>query len=183
DMTGTGFEQYPVCLMAGGLGSRLRPLTDDTPKPMIRIGDKPILEISLCNLVNQGFREFFIAVNYQAEKIKQHFGDGQKFGCHIRYIEEEKRLGTAGALGLIAHEVARPIVVKNADLLTRARFDHLVNFHLDHKAAATMAIREHRIEVPFGVVEVSGTELLKVTEKPVKKFFVNAAMYVLDPAL
>ncbi|MDD9899478.1 MAG: nucleotidyltransferase family protein [Alphaproteobacteria bacterium] len=174
-------RKNPVCLMAGGLGTRLHPLTENTPKPMLRIDDMPILEITLRRFIQQGFYDFYIAVNYKAEQIKDHFGDGRHLGCQIRYINEKKRLGTAGALSLIEDDIRHPMIVKNGDLLTGVRFDRLMEFHESTGAEATMAIREYNFEVPFGVVDVEGDRLKNITEKPEQKFFVNAGMYVLNP--
>lgn len=177
----TGEKPNPVCLMAGGLGTRLHPLTEHTPKPMLRVGNKPILEIIVRNFISQGFHEFFLAVNYKKELIKEHFSDGQHLGCHIRYIDEEKRLGTAGALSLINEEILHPMIVMNGDLLTGVKFKNFLEFHNTCGASATMAIREYNFEVPFGVVEAEGHKLLEISEKPIQKFFVNAGMYVLSP--
>lgn len=174
-------KKNAVCLMAGGLGTRLRPLTDDMPKPLLKIGDQAILEIILRKFIDQGFHEFYISVNYMADKIKAHFGDGRALGCHIQYLVEDQRLGTAGALSLIEDELEHPLIVMNADLLTGASFESFVDFHDKSDAIATMAIREYNFQVPFGVVKVSGNDITKISEKPTQKFFVNAGMYVLSP--
>jgi len=170
-----------VCLMAGGLGTRLYPLTQDMPKPMIRVGDTPILETIVRNFVQQGFQRFYIAVNYKAEMIKDYFGDGAPWGCEITYLDEEKRLGTAGALSLIKERLEEPLIVKNGDLLSRVNFDNFVDFHAESAAAATMGVREYTVDIPFGVVEMQGHTLTALIEKPKKRFFINAGMYVLDP--
>lgn len=169
-----------VVLMAGGLGTRLHPLTQTCPKPMLHVGGKPILETILDGFIKQGFRQFFFSVNYQAEMIKEHFGGGDRWGAKFDYLFESKRLGTAGALSLLPI-ATEPIVVMNGDLLTHASFSDLLNFHADHGAVATMAVREYDFQVPYGVVRVEDTNILAIEEKPVHKFFVNAGIYVISP--
>lgn len=177
-----GAEERPnwVVLMAGGLGTRLHPLTKNCPKPMLHVGGKPILETILDGFIEQGFRQFFFSVNYQAEMIKGHFGDGDRWGAKFDYLYESKRLGTAGALSLLP-EATEPIVVMNGDLLTQASFTDLLNFHTGHGAVATMAVREYDFQVPYGVVRVEDANILAIEEKPVHKFFVNAGIYVVSP--
>lgn len=177
-----GAVQRPnwVVLMAGGLGTRLHPLTKNCPKPMLHVGGKPILEKILEGFIEQGFRQFFFSVNYQAEMIKEHFGDGESWGAKFDYLHESKRLGTAGALSLLPG-ATEPIVVMNGDLLTQASFTDLLNFHADHGAVATMAVREYDFQVPYGVVRMEDTNILAIEEKPVHKFFVNAGIYVISP--
>ncbi|WP_018132197.1 nucleotidyltransferase family protein [Effusibacillus pohliae] len=170
-----------VVLMAGGLGSRLRPLTDLFPKPLLKVGSKPILETIMENFIEHGFRKFYLAVNYKAEMIEEYFGDGSRWGVEIHYVREEKRLGTAGALGLLPEKPDKPIVVMNGDLLTKVNFQQLLDFHMEHRAQATMCVREYDFQVPYGVVKVDKSRLVGIDEKPVQKFFVNAGIYVLEP--
>lgn len=170
-----------VVLMAGGLGERLRPLTNTTPKPLLQIGDKPLLQSILESFVDQNFRKFYIAVNYQSEAIKQHFGDGSAWGVQIRYLEEEQRMGTAGALTLLPETPDEPLIVMNGDLVTRASFQDLLAFHSQQGASATMCVREYDFQVPFGVISIDGHRITSIDEKPVHRFFVNAGIYVLDP--
>lgn len=172
-----------VVLMAGGLGTRLRPLTENCPKPMLQVGGKPILENILEAFVEQGFCNFFISVNYMAETIVNHFGDGSRWGVSISYLHEEKRLGTAGALSLLPSLPQEPFFVMNGDLLTKIRFDAMLQFHKEHKASATMAVREYDFQVPYGVVKMNGARIEGIDEKPVHKFFVSAGIYVLSPEL
>jgi len=169
-----------VVLMVGGLGSRLRPLTDDCPKPMLRIGGKPILESILESFMEQGFRRFFLSVNYKAEVIKDYFGDGAEWGAKIEYLHETERLGTAGALSLLPEKPLAPLVVMNGDLITKASFAAMLDFHKEHQAAATMAVREYDLQVPYGVVKVDGVQITAIEEKPVHRFFVNGGIYVLE---
>ncbi|MGE3991990.1 nucleotidyltransferase family protein [Pseudorhodoplanes sp.] len=170
-----------VVLMAGGLGTRLRPLTEERPKPMLMIGNRPILETIILNFLDCGFRRFFISVNYKAEMVKEHFGDGSAWGAEIRYLQESERMGTAGALHLLPEIPDHPMIVMNGDLLTKASFGSLIDFHNSHQAAATMCIREYDFQVPYGVVRTQDHRLIGVEEKPVQRFFVNAGIYVLSP--
>ena len=172
-----------VVLMAGGLGSRLKPLTDDTPKPLIRVGDKPILETVLTGFVKAGFGKFFISINYKAEMIREYFGDGSAWGVDISYLEERDRLGTAGALSLLPERPTQPFFVMNGDLLTTVNFDQMLKYHREQQAFSTVCVREHSITVPFGVVDFDDHRLLGIREKPTQKFFVNAGVYLLDPGV
>lgn len=170
-----------VVLMAGGLGSRLRPLTDDCPKPLLKVGDKPILETILQTFINSGFKHFYLSVNYKAKMIEDYFGNGEKWGVEIRYIYEKQRMGTAGSLGLLPEKPTKPFFIMNGDLLTKVNFEQLLNFHLEHKASATMCVRQYEYQVPYGVVEIQNHRLITIKEKPTKSFFVSAGIYVLSP--
>lgn len=170
-----------VVIMAGGLGTRLRPMTNNCPKPMLKVGGRPILETVLQNLKEQGFRRFYLSVNYMADLIKDHFGDGSCLGVEIEYLHEDKKLGTAGALSLLPVLPTEPIMVMNADLLTKVNFQQLFDFHRQHQSAATMCVREYDFQVPYGVVKVDQHRLLGIEEKPVHNFFVNAGIYILGP--
>lgn len=170
-----------VFLMAGGFGKRLRPLTKTTPKPMLEVGGKPVLQTILERFIDAGFQRFFISVHYLAEQIIDHFGDGSAWGVEIVYVEETRPLGTAGALSLLPEIPDQPLLVMNGDVLTSARFNHLLEFHREHDAAATMCLREYDFQVPFGTVELNESYATKIVEKPVHKVFVNAGIYVLSP--
>ena len=170
-----------VILMAGGLGTRLRPLTEDTPKPLLKVGNQPILETIIKNFVKYGFINITISLNYKAEMIKGYFGDGSQFGANLDYIEETKRLGTAGALSLIKNKPQEPFFVMNADLLTNVNFSHLMDFHVHEKSISTMCVREYDFQVPYGVVETEGSTITSIKEKPIHTFFVNAGIYALSP--
>lgn len=177
-----GRRGTPVVLLAGGLGLRLRPLTDEVPKPMLRIGDKPILESILDSFVEYGFCKFHLAVNYKADLIERHFGDGSKWGVEISYLRETERLGTVGPLGLLPELPAEPLIVMNADILTRVNFSQLLDYHRTNQAVATVCVREHRHTVPYGVVSMSGDSLLVgIEEKPTHRSMVSAGIYVLEP--
>jgi dTDP-glucose pyrophosphorylase len=170
-----------VVLMAGGLGNRLQPLTKDVPKPMLSVGDRPILQTIVESFRGQGFSQFFISLNHLGDVIREHFGDGSRWGAHIEYITEDKPLGTAGALSLLPDKPSRPIIVMNGDILTKVNFRQLVEFHEDHRAQATMCVRDYHVEVPFGVIENDGHRIRGLKEKPTHRFLVNAGIYALDP--
>jgi len=169
-----------VFLVAGGFGKRLRPLTDDLPKPMLPVGGKPILETILDSFLRCGFHRFCIAIHYKAEVIKAHFGTGERWNATIRYIEEDEPLGTAGALSLLPDTGGLPVMVMNGDLLTRVNFRDLLRFHEQHGAAATMAGRHHHYQVPFGVIDAEGAQVRRVVEKPIQSWLVNAGIYVIS---
>jgi dTDP-glucose pyrophosphorylase len=181
DLIGATEKPNWVVLMAGGLGTRLRPLTDQTPKPMLALRGKPILENILENLVGEGFRRFFLSVNYKADLIEGYFGDGGRWGASISYLREEHRLGTAGPLSLLPAAPSLPIVVMNGDLLTHASIANLVDYHVALNSVATMAVREYDLQVPYGVVRIADERITSIEEKPVQKFLVNAGIYVLSP--
>ncbi len=170
-----------IVLMAGGLGKRLRPLTDELPKPMLQIGDRPLLENIIRNFRSQGFYRFTVSLNYKADVIRDHFGDGSGIACEIRYIDETERMGTAGALSLLVDRPTEPFVVMNGDLLTSTHFDALMSFHRENGAAATICAREYSMQVPFGVLRSDGVKLLSIDEKPTKTYFVSGGIYVLSP--
>lgn len=170
-----------VVLMAGGLGTRLAPLTNDTPKPLLKVGTKPLLETIMQNFIEYGFHKFYLSVNYKAEMIRDYFGDGSRFGVEIRYVHEEKRMGTAGALSLLPERPEETFFVMNGDLLTKVNFQQLLDFHQEHGAAGTMCVREYDFQIPYGVVKTDKHRLMGIVEKPVEHFFVNAGIYVLEP--
>lgn len=178
-------ERHPntVVLMAGGLGSRLRPLTDHTPKPMLPIGGKPILETVISRFSKQGFSRFVIALNYKGDIIRNHFGNGESMGVEIQYLEENQRMGTAGALGLLEKTPNESFFVMNADILTLVNFESLMDFHVRNGADATMCIREFGMEVPYGVVRLNKENIVSIEEKPIQQFYVNAGIYVLTPEI
>jgi dTDP-glucose pyrophosphorylase len=170
-----------VVLMAGGFGTRLQPLTNDLPKPLLIVGDKPILETILEGFIAAGFHRFCISLHYRAQQIREYFGDGSHWGVTIRYVEEDMPLGTAGALGLLGNVGNRPVIMMNGDLLTKLDFNALIDFHESMKAAVTLCVREYDMQVPFGVVEGEDLLVRGIVEKPVHRFFVNAGVYVVSP--
>ena len=174
----------PVFLLAGGFGKRLHPLTEDTPKPLLKVGNRPIIETIIQQFIDHGFKNFYISTHYKSEQIKEFFKDGSQYRVNINYINEVEPLGTAGSLGLLPKEIPDlPIIVMNGDLLTKINFKNLLDFHNDSKSDATMCIREYDVQVPFGVVEINKGEIKQIREKPVHKFFVNAGIYVLNKHL
>lgn len=170
-----------VVVMAGGLGTRLRPLTDECPKPMLRVGERPILETILLNFIEYGFRRFYFSVNYRADMVIDHFGNGGRWGVRIDYLREKDRMGTAGALSLLPEHATTPLIVMNGDLLTKVNLDQLLDFHASHGAKATMCVREYDFQVPYGVLKLDHHRIVEIEEKPVQRFFVNAGIYVLEP--
>jgi len=173
-----------VLLMAGGLGTRLGELTKDSPKPLLQVGPKPILEIILENFMEYGFRRFYVSLNYKGEMIQDYFGDGRRFGVDIQYIWERQRLGTAGALSLLPERPKHPLVVMNGDILTRMNFRQMLDFHESQRALATMAVKEYSFQVPYGVVRIQdGTHMISLDEKPLQNFFISAGIYILEPEL
>jgi dTDP-glucose pyrophosphorylase len=170
-----------VVLMAGGLGTRLSPLTDTTPKPMLHVGNKPILETIIENFSKYGYTEIILSVNYKSHIIQDYFGDGEQFGVKITYVHETKRMGTAGALSLMRNSLSEPFYVMNGDLLTNINFEHMHDYHLSHDAVATMAVREYDFQVPYGVVNIEDGKVVSIEEKPTHKFFVSAGIYMLSP--
>lgn len=172
----------PVVIMAGGLGTRLRPLTENMPKPMISVGSKPVLETIIENFADQGFTNIFLCLNYMGEVISEHFGDGSGLGVNITYLREDRRLGTAGALSLLPNRPTEPVIVMNGDLLTKIDFVRLLDFHNKQQFAATVAMRQHSQQIPYGVLEVdSNYQVTKLTEKPIARHYVSAGIYVLGP--
>jgi dTDP-glucose pyrophosphorylase/predicted transcriptional regulator len=171
-----------VVLMVGGLGTRLRPLTNDTPKPMLHVGGKPILQTIVEKFSNYGFINIVMCIGYKSDIIQNYFGDGSKFGVKIEYILEEKRMGTAGALSLLSKDnrSTEPFFVMNGDLLTNVNFENLLEFHLANKSVATMCVREYDFQVPYGVVNIENGKIRQIEEKPIHKFFVSAGIYMLD---
>lgn len=172
---------HRVVIMAGGLGSRLAELTRDTPKPMLKVGSRPLLETIVREFVEQGLRRFWIAVNYKAEQIEAHFGDGAWLGAEIGYLRETQRMGTAGALSLLPERPAEPFIVTNADLLVKADCRALLAEHTASGALATMAVREHETQVPYGVIETAGATITGLVEKPTLRHTVSAGLYALSP--
>lgn len=167
-------------VMAGGLGTRLRPLTESMPKPMLPVGGRPLMELIIDQLRGIGVHKVNVATHYQADKIVEHFGDGSAFGVTIEYVREENPLGTGGALGLMAPP-DDPVLVINGDILTDVDFRAMHGYHQDHRAAMTVAVRRYEVQVPYGVVECDGPNLRALREKPEISFLVNAGIYLLEP--
>jgi dTDP-glucose pyrophosphorylase len=169
-------------IMAGGFGTRLKPLTDRVPKPMLPVGDRPLLERTIDRLRDAGIRRVNVTTHHLAERITDHFGDGHEHGVEIRYVPEERPLGTCGGLKLV-EEPNEPLLVINGDILTGVSFRELVTFHRRHQADATVCVRRYDVPVPYGVVESDGPWLQALREKPSVSLFVNAGIYLLEPVV
>jgi len=172
-----------VVIMAGGMGLRLRPLTENTPKPMIPVGGKPMVQHTIESLRAEGFVDFVLAINYLGDQIEGHFGDGSGIGVRITYVKEEQPLGTAGALSLLDGAFTSPIVVINGDVLLSARLADMLNYHHSHSADITVGVKVLETQIPFGVIELAGNQIVGMQEKPVYRDFVNAGVYVLEPSV
>jgi dTDP-glucose pyrophosphorylase/predicted transcriptional regulator len=167
-------------ILAGGKGTRLHPITEQVPKPMVTVAGRPILERLILHLMSCGLSRFSISVNYLAQMIEEYFGDGSRLGCEIDYLREAEPLGTGGPLSLLAPQTL-PVVVLNGDLVTQYDVGDLLDFHEHGGYAATMGVRPYIIEVPFGVAEVEGGRLCSLREKPSERALINAGIYVLSP--
>ena len=174
----------PVVLMAGGFGRRLRPLTTNIPKPMLKVGNKPILESIIVQLVESGLRQLFISVFFKADVVQDYFGDGAAWNADIQYLVEDEPLGTGGALSLLPKDLTDlPILLINGDILTKVDFSRLLEFHSEQNCELTVCVREYDFQVPYGVVEISENRVLSLVEKPVQSCFVNAGIYVINQSL
>ena len=170
-----------MVIMAGGRGTRLGKHTQECPKPLLPIGDKPMLEYIIERAKAEGFEQFVLAIHYLGHMIEDYFGDGGKLQINIEYLREKTPLGTAGALGLLQSRPTEPLLVTNGDVLTDIRYSELLDFHIRHSAAATMAVRLHEWQHPFGVVKTNGVDIIGLEEKPVARSHINAGIYVLEP--
>lgn len=176
--------ENPVFIMAGGFGTRLRPLTDHCPKPMLKVGEKPILETLINQFTRAGFKNIYISTHYMPEQITSYFGDGSAWGANIQYVHEETPLGTGGALGLLPADIpTHPLILINGDVLTTVDFERLLDFHNKHNPVATMCVREYDYQIPYGVISGDGHRILEMQEKPIQRFFVNAGIYIISPEL
>ena len=181
DIVAPASRKNTMLIMAGGFGKRLRPYTDDCPKPMLPVGGKPMLEHIIERAKAEGFTRFVLSLHYLGHVIQAHFGNGAEFGVEISYLNEETPLGTAGALSLMDPAPELPFVVTNGDVLTDIQYGELLDFHVHHKADATMAVRQHEWQHPFGVVRTKGIKIVGFEEKPIHRSHVNAGIYVLNP--
>lgn len=172
-----------VVIMAGGKGLRLRPLTDTTPKPMIPVAGKPMLQRIVEGLRFEGFRKFALSINYLGEQIETHFGDGSDFDVEISYLKEEIPLGTGGALSLLESNQSRPLIVVNGDVLLSAKLVEMLNFHEESGASLTVGVKVLDTQIPYGVVQIEGHSIKAIQEKPTYRDFVNAGVYVVEPQL
>lgn len=168
-------------ILAGGKGTRLRPITEHIPKPLVTVAGRPILERIVLHLVGNGLQRIFLSVNYLADMIEERFGDGSAFGCSIEYVREKKPLGTGGSLRLLPEEPQHPLLVMNGDLVTQFDVGRMLACHDAGAYAATVGVRPYQTQIPFGVADVEGGRLVGVREKPTVQMLVNAGIYVLSP--
>lgn len=175
--------ENPVVIMAGGLGTRLRPLTTEVPKPMLKVGDRPILETILRQFKDYGFSNFLVSVNYKADIIIDYFQDGRHLGVNIQYIREDEPLGTAGALGKVRDKITRPMILMNGDIMTRIDFCQLLDFHMEQKNEFTIASRPYEYTVPYGVLQIDRGLVYKLEEKPTQEYVISGGIYVINPEL
>lgn len=174
-------DTFTAVIMAGGYGKRLMPLTTDTPKPLLPVGDRPLMERTIERMRRAGIRRVNVATHYLSDKITNHFGDGREFGVEMHYVTEDRPLGTAGALRLMEPPTG-PLLVVNGDILTGVNYQDMLAYHRENGAIATVGVRKYDVEVPYGVIDCSGVAVSALREKPVQQFMVNAGMYLLDPA-
>jgi dTDP-glucose pyrophosphorylase/CBS domain-containing protein len=175
-------ESLRAVIMAGGFGTRLRPLTDELPKPMLPVGGRPLIERIVGQLKESGIEHIVVTTHYKPEAIVDHFGDGTDFGVTMTYVQEDEPLGTGGALGLIPN-AGEPLLVINGDILTQVDFRALLAFHRENGADLTVGVRRYTFNVPYGVVETTGARVVRIEEKPEMSFFVNAGIYLLEPGI
>jgi len=172
-----------VFILAGGLGTRLRPLTETVPKPMLTVGDKPILELIIEQFKEYGFRNFIVSLNYKGEIIEEYFKDGKEFDVNIEYIRETKKLGTAGSIALVKEKFTKPFIVINGDILTGIDFDKFLNHHMKNNFNITVGVRNYEINVPYGVLVTDNMFIESLEEKPTYKFHINGGVYAVNPEI
>ena len=177
---GKGVDTIGV-IMAGGQGTRLRPLTDTVPKPMLEVGEGPLLMQIIDKLKGSGISDIYISVNYGADIIERYFGDGSNFDVRIRYLKEKKPLGTAGALSLLDRSMTAPVLVVNGDVVTNINFERFLEFHRQHRSAMSVAAMDYHLNIPYGVLDLAGHFVIGLEEKPDRRFLCNAGIYALDP--
>ncbi len=182
DLLPNPYHQLQAVVMAGGSGTRLRPLTEDVPKPMLLVGGQPLMELIIKQLQSSGIQRVNVTTHYKPERIIEHFGNGEAFGLEINYVNEDQPLGTGGALGLLPHP-SNPILVINGDILTKVDFRSMLAYHQEHQADLTVAVRKFCLQVPYGVIECDGPYVSGLKEKPDVNFLVNAGIYILEPGV
>ncbi len=182
DLVAEDLADLPAVVMAGGYGKRLLPLTERVPKPMLPVGDRPLLELTIEQLRRCGIREVNLTTHYLPESIMDHFGDGGQFGVKLNYVKEDNPLGTAGGLRLM-NKPDRPFLVINGDILTGVSFQEMLRYHRKHCADITVGVRKYEVHVPFGVVQCDDVKVTQLQEKPSLTFFINAGLYLLEPSV
>ena len=168
-------------IMAGGRGTRLSPITEHLPKPMLRVAGRPILERLVLHLVGFGVKRVFLSINYLGHLVEQHFGDGERFGCRIEYLRETESMGTGGSISLLPSPPVDPLLVLNGDLVTQANVERMLAFHEQERCLATVGVRRYARQVPFGCVDAVGGRVRRFEEKPVVERLISAGIYVLSP--
>ncbi|WP_313433285.1 nucleotidyltransferase family protein [Stutzerimonas nitrititolerans] len=177
-------HENPVFIMAGGFGTRLQPLTDHCPKPMLRVGEKPMLEHLISQFISHGFHNFYISTHYLPEIIRNHFGDGSAWSASIQYVHEDQPLGTGGALGLLPPDLPdMPLIMMNGDVLTKLSYSQLLRHHENNHFDATVCVREDEHRVPFGVIETENELITNMVEKPTYRYKINTGIYILNPGI
>jgi len=182
DLIESRHQPLTAVVMAGGLGTRLRPLTEDTPKPMLPVGGRPLLERTIERLKAAGVHDVVVSTRYKARKVQEHFDDGSRFGVRVGYVTEDRPMGTAGSLRLMDRPDST-LLVLNGDVLTSVDFGAMREFHAEHDAALTVGVREYKFSVPYGVVDCDGVRVAGLREKPTYTSFVNAGVYLLEPSV
>jgi len=183
ELIGASLRPNVAVVMAGGMGTRLRPFTENCPKPMIMVAGRPILERVVLHLVGYGIRKIYLAINYKGKMIEDYFGDGSAFGCTIEYLREDSPLGTGGALSLLPEVPRHPLILMNGDQITQINISKLLDCHSREGKDATVCVRPYQTEIPFGVVQQEGNRLVGITEKPSVHYIINAGIYVLEPCV
>ena len=181
DLMMPGLRSNLMVIMAGGKGSRLRPHTENCPKPLLHVSGKPMIEHIIVRAKAEGFHRFMLAIHYLGHMIEEYFGDGSRWDVQIDYLREESPLGTAGAIGLINPRPEDSFLVSNGKVITDMRYGEMLDFHCHHVASATMAVRQHEWQHPFGVVRTKGIDIVGFEEKPIARSHINAGIYVLEP--
>lgn len=176
-------KDNPVLIMAGGMGSRLKPLTNDLPKPMLKVGEKPILQTIIEQFKEYGFKNIYLSVNYKADIIENYFRDGRDFGVSIKYIKETKRLGTAGSIKLAEHYIDKQVIVINGDILTNINLYNILQYHMENNFSMTIGSRSYEMQVPYGVLKVENSKIISLKEKPVYNYVVSGGVYVINPEI
>ena len=180
DFIGNEETGVSAVVMAGGEGRRLRPITDTIPKSLVKVGDRPVLEDIIISLARAGIVDIYISLNYMADLIEEYFNDGSRYGVRIRYLREDKKLGTVGPLTLLPEPLRSPLLVMNGDVVTRANLLRLIDFHREHRCVMTVAATQYKFDVPYGVINTTGHYLLGIEEKPRQKFLCNAGIYMVN---
>jgi len=179
-LLGAERKGIPAVIMTGGKGTRLGSLTANTPKPMLKVAGRPILERIILHLMSYGITDIYLAVNHLAEIIEDYFGNGEKLGCSIKYLRESKPLGSGGAISLLPETVTTPVILMNGDLITEANIGNLIDFHQSNGFYATMGCSSYIHEIPFGCIEANGAKLVEISEKPTITRWINAGIYMLS---